>query len=467
MSTPDVQFAEGLTGSSLLYDAMTEARSVDPALPALPDPKAFRKGLPDLICAFEAQRAASVHRVELAKQLSDHVLDHTRLGDRRLVDALDDGVASPLTLVDGTGTPGWVPSVTYRDETYTGSAIGALAQRMREDHQLTDAAADALRWVARELLGEPVVLTGKRFAVLGAGAELAPTPYLLAAGAKVLWVDKKLPELVPSAFAGTLAYAEDASDLLAHVPSIGAQLARAAADGPLHVGLFAYAPGKGRELRLTAAMNALADRVEDLASVSMWVSPTTPGEVAPGERDDRHARRRSAPRWQRALCRARMLPEPAFHAAGDVQIARSIVPLQGPTYLAAQYLGKMMAAEAWAARRAPMRVSANVAGITHTASLEHPLFLAGFRGAPTFGVEIFRPDQTRVISTLLMLHDLFNPAAPAAEADLAAPERARRVAGQAVHGGVRSAPFVLDHTIRVAAMVGLAKEPSLLGKLRG
>ena len=46
------------------------------------------------------------------------------------------------------------------------------------------------------------------------------------------------------------------------------------------------------------------------------MSPTTPGEVAPGERDDRHARRRSAPRWQRALCRARMLPEPLQRLIG-------------------------------------------------------------------------------------------------------------------------------------------------------
>mgnify|MGYP006883384723 CR=1 FL=1 len=462
-----ISFPDGQTGTSLLHEALGASRRIDVGLPELPDdPKRFRQALPDLICRFEARRAASGQRVAVARQLSAHVREHTRFGDASLEEALAGGTASPLTLVDGTAKPGWVPELSYRGETYRGAAIGALAQRLRDDHQLTQAAADALRWVAREMLHEPVVLTGHRFAVLGAAAELAPTPYLLAAGARVLWVDKKLPTLAPADYAGTLAHAADASDLLEHTPAIAAQLARAASDGPLHVGLFAYAPGKGRELKLTTAMNALADGVDDLASVTMWVSPTTPGEVQPEDRADRFTRRQTAPRWQRALSRARLLPEPAYHSHGDVQIARSIVPLQGPTYLAAQYLTKMMAAEAWAVDRAPMRVSANVAGITHTASLEHPLFLAGFRGAPTFGVQIFRPDQTRVLSTLLMLHDLFHEQAPAAATDLDDRERARRVAERAVHGGVRSAPFVFDHTIRVAAVVGLAKQPSLLAKLR-
>ena len=127
----------------------------------------------------------------------------------------------------------------------------------------------------------------------------------------------------------------------------------------------------------------------------------------------------------------------------------------------------MMTAEAWAVDRAPVRISANVAGITHTRSLEHPLFLAGFLGAPAFGIQIFEPDHTRVLTTLLALHDALNPAAPSADATGGPAEQARRLTAQAVHGGVRSAPFAFDQTIRVAAVLGLTKRPSLLLRLRG
>jgi len=61
--------------------------------------------------------------------------------------------------------------------------------------------------------------------------------------------------------------------------------------------------------------------------------------------------------------------------------------------------------------------------------------LAGFLGAPHFGIRVFDPEQTRVLTTLLLLHDLLAPEAPSTEAD---PERrARRVVAQAIHGGVR------------------------------
>ena len=61
-----------------------------------------------------------------------------------------------------------------------------------------------------------------------------------------------------------------------------------------------------------------------------------------------------------------------------------------------------------------------------------------------------------------MLHDVLNPDAPAAAPDLAPTERARRVASRAVHGGLRSLPYVLEPTIRAGAVVGLSKQPGLL-----
>ena len=135
----------------------------------------------------------------------------------------------------------------------------------------------------------------------------------------------------------------------------------------------------------------------------------------------------------------------------------------------------MMVAETWATAgraldgeaAAPVTISGNVAGITNTRSLEHPLFQAGFLGAPHYGVKIFEPATTRAMSGLLMLHDLLNPDAPgAAGRAYATPAaKAAAVASQQVHGGCYSLPWIFDATIRASAVVGLAKRPSLLLKL--
>lgn len=463
------------TGSTLLRAAMAEAVARYPAvfgdlsIPA--DPKRFKRALPDLIVQFEARRADSVHRVDIARQLAAFVPARTLLGGEPLADAIVRSRPLPEPLVRrGTATSGWAPSVSYADRTWEGPAIGELADVLVRDHLVTGAAAAALRWMAGERLSRPVDLAGETFVVLGAGAELAPTLLLLRAGARVLWIDAQAPTTISDAdHAGTLVYLPTVGDLLGDPASVYGAVAAEARNRPVHILLYAYAPGGGRELLLTSVMNTLVARLPPgaLRSVTMLVSPTTPGEVPAEDRGARAERRAGAPRWQRALARLGVLPEPAGHRAGDTEVARSIVALQGPTYLAAQYLTKMMAAEAWAIDLAPVRVSANVAGITRTRSLEHPLFLAGFLGAPAFGIRIYPPDETRVLSTLLMLHDVLNPAAPGADPTGGPAAQGRRVASQAVHGGVRTVPFVFDATIRVAAVLGLARKPSLLRFGRG
>ncbi len=111
----------------------------------------------------------------------------------------------------------------------------------------------------------------------------------------------------------------------------------------------------------------------------------------------------------------------------------------------------------------PITVSANVAGITATRSLSHPLFQAAFAGAPAFGVRIFEPATTRALSGLLMLHDVLNPSAPGAAAAAVAPtERARALRAQQVHGGVYDLPWEFESAVRAAAVLGAARKPSVL-----
>jgi hypothetical protein len=48
--------------------------------------------------------------------------------------------------------------------------------------------------------------------------------------------------------------------------------------------------------------------------------------------------------------------------------------------------------------REPVTLSTNVAGITRTRSMAHPIFQAAFADAPSFGVRIFDPETTRALS---------------------------------------------------------------------
>ena len=168
---------------------------------------------------------------------------------------------------------------------------------------------------------------------------------------------------------------------------------------------------------------------------------------------------------------ARLLPPSRLDRAA---VCRAIVPAQGVSYQAAQYLGKQLSAEAYAAFgttpnvERPLTVSANVAPMTRTRSLIHPIFETAFVGADAFDIEIFDPPTTRALSGLMMLHDVLNPAAPGASSH-AYPDSASRARGlfsQQIHGGVYASPFALSPSISVALFIGLAREPKRLASLR-
>jgi hypothetical protein len=206
--------------------------------------------------------------------------------------------------------------------------------------------------------------------------------------------------------------------------------------------------------------------------VSLLVSPTTAATVQAESSLAAEQRLAARPLWQAALHRAGLLQTPGYYEAHGVRIARATVSIQGVSYQAAQYISKLASAETYAVHgtdlRAetarPITVSANVAGITRTRSLAHPLFQAAFIGAPRFGVRIFEPATTRALSGLLILHDLLHPAAPGAAAVQPSDPRlkASLLLSQQVHGGIYSLPYVLEQAIRAAAVIGIGSKPSLL-----
>jgi hypothetical protein len=269
-------------------------------------------------------------------------------------------------------------------------------------------------------------------------------------------------------------HAEQAKNLLEAPAETAAAISAFAADGAVHICNFAYASGASREWRLGAAMNAVATHIEPelIRSISLLVSPTTTATLQPESAHAALQRNTARPAWQSALLRTGLLQAPGFFEAHGVRIARATVSIQGLSYQAAQYISKLAASETFAVhgtdlraeRSQPITVSANVAGITRTRSLAHPLFQAAFIGAPRFGVRIFDPATTRALSGLLILHDLLCPTAPGAAAVQPTDPRlkASLLASQQVHGGIYSMPYVLEGAIRAAAVIGIASQPSLL-----
>jgi hypothetical protein len=102
---------------------------------------------------------------------------------------------------------------------------------------------------------------------------------------------------------------------------VAATLLEYAQDGSLDLGLYAYAPGGGREWRLTCAMNAIVAALPASAirSVTTLVSPTSPTALTPQDVAIMKRRRTARPAWQ-AL---------ALRVAAGIGLARNPLALTG------------------------------------------------------------------------------------------------------------------------------------------
>ncbi len=465
-----VAVADTTRSSAFLHDAL---RACAPRLTTvLPEDLAhFRARMPEVLARFELTRLTDPASHNLAAALTAWSRDHLVfqgaseaepiVGFLQRTEAPTRLQAVPTLRGDGRVE---LPRLPWAGVSLRGTDAVARIEALHGDHHLDDGARDGLVAMFERQTALP--LAGVRFAILGAAAELAPTSLLLEAGADVLWIDRASPEpwvaeqLGDRPTPGRL-YAPAAPTCLLEQPHAARAAIAAFADGTaegldgaakVHLGAFAYAPGSGRELRLAGAMEAIGHVLgpERVASFSTYVSPTTPSVVSPRDRRQSERRASELPAWQRALARAGVLGRSPWVADGPLAVSTALVPLQGPSYQAAQYLTKMMACEALAARGEGVRVSANMAGITATRSLEHPLFQAAFAGARHLGIRVFEPATSRALSGWLMLSDLFGPPGGASKS---------------IHGGVASLPFRLEDAIRVGAIMGLASKPSLLGGL--
>ncbi|HEY8120524.1 MAG TPA: hypothetical protein VII78_04345 [Myxococcota bacterium] len=478
---PDGVILPGLTASALLHGLLTSARMrFNDAFRALVFPRdshAFKDRYPEAILAFESLRLASPQRSEIARFLVEKshrwMLLRTGGVERPLADALWElPPPPPLATTPLRGKGRWQPSVPFEGRTHAARELAALGELLVSRDLATPPVAEALAWISGNALDARgcIDLAGRRFAMMGAAAEIAPTQLLLAAGADVLWLDVAPPPeswLRDDSLSGRLTRGAEIGDLLARPREAAAAIAEFASAGPVDCGLFAYAGGGGREWRLGSAMNAIVDAVGGarVRSVSLYVSPTHPAALSTRELEMAARRSVALPGWQRALGAIGALGKPGQVGAPAARLQRSVVKIQGASYQAAQYVEKLLAMERWAAYGlggdgAGSALSANVAGITRTRSLEHPMFAAAYLGCGAFGVETFAAETTRPLNALLMLHDLLNPKAPGAPSQDRS-QHPQAVFAQRVHGGLYGLPFDLQPMLVAAAAIGFVKRPGL------
>jgi hypothetical protein len=488
-ATGQVVLAGGKNASALLHEVLVDVLAAFPETFAnveIPsDVNRFRKNYAGFLPSFEAARVVSSERTNIARRMSDGMQKsvewQTEAGGQALVESLQEVVHVPITVrplkqhdFTTSNTSGWCAGVSYQGEQWgrsdrsrhdipTANTLANLGARLAETGMASQQVSEALSWLEEEVLESGLLnLPDRKIAVIGAGAEMAPTRLWLEAGADVLWLDTQPP---PSSWwelpnlSGRLFWPAEGVDLLSNPHAVLATLIEFAAGEPLDLGLYAYAPGQAREIRLTAAMNAIVNALPQslIRSVTMLVSPTTPVEVSASELAFSKNRLATRPMWERSLEALGLLGSGSATVAHDKSaVVRSVVPTQGVSYQAAQYLGKIMMAECWSGYGQlgveypePLRVSANTAAITRTHSLSHPVFNAAFGGAAAFGVETLAPQQSRRINGLLAVRDWLYP-------ELPNPGQIR------VHGGIHTLPYPLEPALRIAALIGFARSPKLL-----
>ncbi len=397
-----ITLPEGLTASTLLHDMMRDAVSTEGSMVRWTGrfgDRLSRDQLADSVLLFEALRAGSPRRTEIAQQL-------LKAGRERFVFRPESGRVIPLaeamarpadplplrTINMGQQKKPWVPHIPYDGQAYHGDALKVLAGSMAGEHHITEAANTALHWIADQ---GTLDLHESRFVIMGAGAELAPTQVLLAGGAKILWIDVGTPERFLTTHvmnSGALVYPRDGANLLTQPAEIAATIAEFAQGQPFHVGAFAYVGANAMEWRLTSAMNAIVRALDPalVSSFSLYISPSAPAKA---EAEDVSYAREHRRGFLKLLERmGRLKPNHFTLEAADEggqeaprTWVRSIVARQGASYLAAQYLEKRLMAEILAMEGlrsdvGPIAVSANVAGISDTRSMQLPAFQAGFAG---------------------------------------------------------------------------------------
>lgn len=334
-------------------------------------------------------------------------------------------------------------------------------------------------------------LTGVDFAVIGAGAEMSPTKYLLDWGATVWAVDPPGPRAWLRLLADARTRAgrvrlpispgkADTSkgreySLVALADLAGADVLKLGPEvrtwlteipGPFTLGNYVYLDG-ANHVRASLAIDLIATSLLAAGKEMMLAWLATPTDVFAVGMDAVAESRR---RWDDEGFVASMARRP-MHRFGRFEpnypstvwtydgieygLCDCLVPAQGPDYLLAKRLQRWRAI---AARADGVKVSLNVAPSTRTRSvLKNRALIAAYSGADRFGLEIFAPETTNAIMAALLVHDLRNPDAAANPATPLKQPMDLFIQG-AAHGGLWRSQYAARSVLGLAATLGMFEQ---------
>ena len=492
----DGRRSTGATGRAVFADS---ARAVDPELAArIEHTRDWRSGylrpIRDIIAAATASPEAALTISHDGLESAHRRFRFVRSGNEQSLGSAMDDATEPgfgSVTVEGRVAAERDLSVPYEGKRLFGDDLRSQVDRWVRDGITEPSFAEAIH----TLMDNPdwLDLRGVDIALLGAGAEMAPTRSLLRWGARVHAVDlprpaawQRLIEITRNT-AGSMrvpirlgtqgdahvtsdglvhhdddtAIAEVAgADLLAHAPEIRTWLDEV--PGPLVMGTYVYADGAAHVLLSVAADAIAADLLtrRDNVMLAYLATPTDVFMVPMSAVEE--SRRRWETRGLNGLLQSplRLLnqfqpnnPETLVTSEGlEVGLNDSLVPQQGPNYALAKRLQRW---RALSARASGATVSLNLAPPTRTQSVvKNRLLAAAYAGAGRFGIEVFEPATSTALMAALLVHDLRNPAAAANPRTALSNPMDLFVQG-ANHGGLWRAAYSPRSVLGFAAVIGM------------
>lgn len=227
------------------------------------------------------------------------------------------------------------------------------------------------------------------------------------------------------------------------------------------LGSYVYAPGSDH-VRVTTAVDAITKRLTARRSdltLAFLATPTDAYAVpvdAVEMSQARYSHRSHSAVALSGLSAGRLLRTQYDGAevgieGGSFGISDVLVEQQGPNYALAVRMQRWRALDA---RIHGIPVSINVAPPTATRSVVRNRLLAlAYRGASSFGVEVFQPATSRALMAALLIHDLRNPAS-FTNPDTELPHDWQLFTEAANHGGLWRSPFEPRSVLSLAVARG-------------
>jgi hypothetical protein len=483
------------TGRAIFADSI---RTIDPRIAdRIEHTKDWRKGYIDPmreIVVSAAQTPDSAIIISQSGLDSAHRRFQFTRGDNDI--SLDQVMSEPGNPIESVTVIGRAAREEELSIPYQGRRLFGSELRKQVDTWVKDGIAEPTFGQAIHLLmdnPEWLDLSDTDIAVLGAGAEMAPTRSLLRWGARIHALDLPRPDIwqrliditratpgslrvpiSPNAYGeismvtGGTIHAED-DHVIAQAAGIDmlnqpAEIAQwiDQIDGQFVLGNYTYADGAIHAL-LSMSADAIflqLSRHRQDITLAFLATPTdvfmVPMECVLESRE--RWKKRGVTGFLQSPLRAFGQFEPnypdTYTSADGVSMGLndSLVIQQGPNYLLAKRLQRW---RALVARSQGFPVSLNLAPATRTQSVvKNRALAAAYAGAGRFGVEVFEPATSTALMAAMLVHDLRNPHSAAnPQTPLHNPMDLFSIGAN--HGGLWRSAYAPRSVLGIAAVLGM------------